>query len=143
MLAPRMHILMKTTSLTGEQMPKIERSGLAAKSKEELIEMILFTSGILDRADKLIASYSAMRAAPTTDEEMRATVAVAKEKAGFTGTEQAIAINEYWRRRMASWEESERRAKEPDFWCAFDHGEVKVIGDEPRNALALNRTPRQ
>ena len=54
-LAPRMHILMKTTSLTGEQMPKIERSGLAAKSKEELIEMILFTSGILDRADKLIA----------------------------------------------------------------------------------------
>jgi uncharacterized protein (DUF3084 family) len=22
-------------------------------------------------------------------------------------------------------------AKDPDFWCAFDDGEVKVIGDEP------------
>jgi hypothetical protein len=25
-------------------------------------------------------------------------------------------------------------AKDPDFWCAFDDGEVKVIGDEPGNA---------
>src|SRR3984957_21026475 len=24
-------------------------------------------------------------------------------------------------------------AKDPDFWCAFDDGEVKVIGDEPEN----------
>jgi len=24
-------------------------------------------------------------------------------------------------------------AKGPDFWCAFDRGEVKVIGDEPGN----------
>jgi hypothetical protein len=23
--------------------------------------------------------------------------------------------------------------KDPDFWCAFDDGEVRVIGDEPRN----------
>ena len=25
------------------------------------------------------------------------------------------------------------RAKDPDFWCAFDDGEVTVIGDEPGN----------
>jgi hypothetical protein len=25
-------------------------------------------------------------------------------------------------------------AKGPDFWCAFEDGEVKVIGDEPANA---------
>ena len=25
------------------------------------------------------------------------------------------------------------RAKDPDFWCAFDDGEVTVIGDEPSN----------
>jgi hypothetical protein len=24
-------------------------------------------------------------------------------------------------------------AKGPDFWCAFEAGEVKVIGDEPAN----------
>ena len=24
-------------------------------------------------------------------------------------------------------------AKGPDFWCAFEDGEVKVIGDEPDN----------
>jgi hypothetical protein len=24
-------------------------------------------------------------------------------------------------------------AKGPDFWCAFEDGEVKVIGDEPGN----------
>jgi hypothetical protein len=24
-------------------------------------------------------------------------------------------------------------AKGPDFWCAFEDGEVKVIGDEPAN----------
>jgi hypothetical protein len=23
--------------------------------------------------------------------------------------------------------------KDPDFWCAFEDGEVKVIGDEPAN----------
>ena len=23
--------------------------------------------------------------------------------------------------------------KDPDFWCAFEDGEVKVIGDEPFN----------
>jgi hypothetical protein len=25
-------------------------------------------------------------------------------------------------------------AKGPDFWCAFEDGEVKVIGEEPDNA---------
>jgi hypothetical protein len=25
-------------------------------------------------------------------------------------------------------------AKGPDFWCAFEDDEVKVIGDEPDNA---------
>ncbi len=25
------------------------------------------------------------------------------------------------------------RGKGPDFWCAFEAGEVKVIGDEPDN----------
>jgi len=25
------------------------------------------------------------------------------------------------------------RAKDPDFWCAFEDGEVTVIGDEPGN----------
>jgi hypothetical protein len=25
------------------------------------------------------------------------------------------------------------RGKGPDFWCAFEDGEVKVIGDEPAN----------
>ena len=25
-------------------------------------------------------------------------------------------------------------AKGPDFWCAFEDGEVKGIGDEPDNA---------
>ena len=24
-------------------------------------------------------------------------------------------------------------AKDPDFWCAFEDGKVKVIGDEPAN----------
>src|SRR3954447_21894602 len=24
--------------------------------------------------------------------------------------------------------------KDPDFWCAFEDGETRVIGDEPRNA---------
>ena len=23
-------------------------------------------------------------------------------------------------------------AKDPDFWCAFEDGEVEVIGDEPK-----------
>jgi hypothetical protein len=46
------------------------------------------------------------------------------------------------RRRL--WRESDRvvlavrpgnagGAKDPDFWCAFEEGEVKVIGDEPAN----------
>jgi hypothetical protein len=26
--------------------------------------------------------------------------------------------------------------KDPDFWCAVDDGEVRVIGDEPRNTRA-------
>jgi hypothetical protein len=26
-----------------------------------------------------------------------------------------------------------RRSVEADFWCAFEDGEVKVIGDEPGN----------
>ena len=43
-----------------------------------------------------------------------------------------------------SWRESDRvirslkpgnagGEKDPDFWCAFEDGEVKVIGDEPGN----------
>jgi hypothetical protein len=46
--------------------------------------------------------------------------------------------------RRRPWRESDRvigasrlgnagGAKDPDFWCAFEDGEVKVIGDEPRN----------
>ena len=27
-------------------------------------------------------------------------------------------------------------AKGPDFWCAFEDGEVKVIGDEPGNTVS-------
>jgi hypothetical protein len=26
-------------------------------------------------------------------------------------------------------------AKDPDFWCAFEDGEVEVIGDEPENTI--------
>ena len=26
--------------------------------------------------------------------------------------------------------------KDPDFWCAFEDGEVKVIGDEPGNTVS-------
>ena len=26
-------------------------------------------------------------------------------------------------------------AKSPDFWCAFEDGEVVVIGDEPANTI--------
>ena len=51
-------------------------------------------------------------------------------------------LNVAVRRRL--WRESDRvvralkpgnagRAKDPDFWRAFEDGEVKVIGDEPRN----------
>jgi hypothetical protein len=25
--------------------------------------------------------------------------------------------------------------KDPDFWCAFEDGEVAVIGDEPANTI--------
>ena len=25
--------------------------------------------------------------------------------------------------------------KDPDFWCAFEDGEVVVIGDEPENTI--------
>ena len=46
--------------------------------------------------------------------------------------------------RWRSWRESDRvirplkpgnagRGKDPDFWCAFEEGEVTVIGDEPAN----------
>jgi hypothetical protein len=34
---------------------------------------------------------------------------------------------------IASGEVIDTRAKGPDFWCAFEDGEVKVIGDEPAN----------
>ena len=42
----------------------------------------------------------------------------------------------------AAWRESDRvirpmkpagGGKDPDFWCAFEEGEVKVIGDKPAN----------
>jgi hypothetical protein len=29
-------------------------------------------------------------------------------------------------------------AKGPDFWCAFEAGEVKVIGDEPANRAGVH-----
>jgi hypothetical protein len=32
-------------------------------------------------------------------------------------------------------------AKDPDFWCAFEDGEVRVIGDDPENTI--NDRPRQ
>src|SRR6266436_5148073 len=46
--------------------------------------------------------------------------------------------------RRRHWRESDRvirplkpgnagGGKDPDFWCAFEDGEVKVIGDEPVN----------
>jgi len=52
------------------------------------------------------------------------------------------AFNDASRRRH--WRESDRvirplklgnagGGKDPDFWCAFEDGEVKVIGDEPVN----------
>ena len=28
-------------------------------------------------------------------------------------------------------------AKDPDFWCAFEDGEVKVIGDEPATPTTI------
>jgi hypothetical protein len=30
-------------------------------------------------------------------------------------------------------------AKGPDFWCAFEDGEVVVIGDEPENTIKDSR----
>jgi hypothetical protein len=33
-------------------------------------------------------------------------------------------------------------AKDPDFWHAFEDGEVRVIGDEPGNALE-NQEPSE
>jgi len=33
-------------------------------------------------------------------------------------------------------------AKGPDFWCAFEDGEVVVIGDKPRNTIEDRRRPR-
>jgi hypothetical protein len=33
-------------------------------------------------------------------------------------------------------------AKGPDFWCAFEDGEVVVIGDEPENTINDRRRPR-
>ena len=32
--------------------------------------------------------------------------------------------------------------KDPDFWCAFEDGEVKVIGDEPENTIKGSRCPK-
>ena len=32
--------------------------------------------------------------------------------------------------------------KDPDFWCAFEDGEVVVIGDEPENTIKDRRRPR-
>jgi hypothetical protein len=32
--------------------------------------------------------------------------------------------------------------KDPDFWCAFEDGEVVVIGDEPENTIKDKRRPR-
>src|SRR5258707_5439669 len=34
-------------------------------------------------------------------------------------------------------------AKGPDFWCAFEDGEVVVIGDEPENTIKDRRRRRQ
>jgi len=34
-------------------------------------------------------------------------------------------------------------AKGPDFWCAFEDGEVKVIGDEPDNADKIRNLQRK
>ena len=53
-----------------------------------------------------------------------------------------VAASTSYRRRL--WRESDRvvramrpgnagGAKGPDFWCAFEDGEVTVIGDEPGN----------
>jgi len=33
-------------------------------------------------------------------------------------------------------------AKGPDFWCAFEDGEVVVIGDEPANTINDGRRRR-
>jgi hypothetical protein len=33
-------------------------------------------------------------------------------------------------------------AKDPDFWCAFEDGEVEVIGDEPENTINDRTHPR-
>ena len=33
-------------------------------------------------------------------------------------------------------------AKGPDFWCAFEDGEVKVIGDKPDNTVEDRNRPR-
>ena len=33
-------------------------------------------------------------------------------------------------------------AKGPDFWCAFEDGEVVVIGDEPANTINDRRRRR-
>src|SRR5260370_42362085 len=33
-------------------------------------------------------------------------------------------------------------AKGPDFWCAFEDGEVVVIGDEPENTIKDRGRPR-
>ena len=60
-------------------------------------------------------------------------------------------LNVAFRRRP--WRESDRvvgalrlgnagGAKDPDFWCAFEDGEVVVIGDEPANTISDRRRPR-
>src|ERR1035437_8543955 len=57
------------------------------------------------------------------------------------------------RERRRPWRESDRvvgalrpgnagGAKGPDFWCAFEDGEVVVIGDKPENTIEDRRRPR-
>src|ERR1035437_3115556 len=57
------------------------------------------------------------------------------------------------RERRRPWRESDRvvgalklgnagGAKGPDFWCAFEDGEVVVIGDKPENTIKDRRRRR-
>ena len=61
---------------------------------------------------------------------------------GDPSVSEGSGLNVSERRRL--WRESDRvirplkpgnagGGKGPDFWCAFEDGEVKVIGDEPCN----------
>jgi hypothetical protein len=70
---------------------------------------------------------------------------------------QSLAMDMPWlqihRDRRRPWRESDGvvgalmpgnagGAKGPDFWCAFEDGEVVVIGDEPENTIKDRRYPR-